>query len=56
MEFYKNMQSSESLVKSMFRKVFISETAKESEALANLCKSPFKVIKIEQEYKHVKNP
>ena len=51
MDFYKNRQSSGSLLKSMFRKVFITETTKEI-MLTNLCKNLFKEIEIEREYKH----
>ena len=47
MDFYKHIHSSGSIVKPGLRKTLITERAKETEVLTNLCKSPFQEIQIE---------
>ena len=46
MDFYKHMQSSGSLVKSVFRKALVTEAPKEAEALMNLCQNQLQEIEI----------
>lgn len=47
MDFYKQMESSGSLVKSRFKKILITKVAMEVEALANLSENLFQKSEIE---------